>query len=149
MMSWREKRSKKVQNSTDLNNLSNIDEEQEVEENNDFDEELGDHGDFGASDEDFEDDSEEINATRFVDLKQKINIQKQKLMTTLKTNANKKKLKNLKAEVEELESKFDRKSLSEVYNALRSPGRAFLFPNILVLLEWKLQFKRLFKHLKI
>ena len=70
--------SKKVQNSTDLNNLSNIneDEEQEVEENNDFDEELGDHGDFGASDEDFEDDSEEINATRFVDLKQKINIYK-------------------------------------------------------------------------
>ena len=70
-------------------------------------------------------------------------------MTKLKTNANKKKLKNLKAEVEELESKFDRKSLSEVYNALISLGRAFLFPNILVLLEWKLQFKRLFKHLKI
>ena len=69
---------KKVQNSTDLNNLSNIDEdeEQEVEENNDFDEELGDHGDFCASDEDLEDDSEEINATRFVDLKQKINIYK-------------------------------------------------------------------------
>ena len=55
-------------------------------------------------------------------------------MTTLKTNANKKKLKNLKAEVEELESKVDRMSLSEVYNALSSPGRAFLFPNILVLL---------------
>ena len=54
----------------------NEDEEQEVEENNDSDEELGDHGDFGASDEDFEDDSEEINATRFVDLKQKINIYK-------------------------------------------------------------------------
>ena len=35
-------------------------------------------------------------------------------MTTLKTNANKKKLKNLKAEVEELESKVDRMSLSEV-----------------------------------
>ena len=37
-----------------------------------------------------------------------------RLMTTLKTNANKKKLKNLKAEVEELESKVDRMSLSEV-----------------------------------
>ena len=47
----------------------------------------------------------------------------------------KKKLKNLNAEIEELEAKVDKMSLSEVYNALSAPGRAFLFPNILVLLS--------------
>ena len=77
----------------------------------------------------------EINATRSADLKQQIYNLKKKLMTTLKINANKKKLENLKAEIEELESKVDKMSLAEAYNALSSPGRAFLFPNILVLME--------------
>ena len=77
----------------------------------------------------------EINCQRSVDLKQKLIHLKKKLASTLTTIANKSKIKALKSEISELESEVGQMSLSEIYKCLCVPGRAFLFPNILILLE--------------
>ena len=77
----------------------------------------------------------DLNSKRNTKIKQKLNLAKKKLSTTLTTNANKSKIKVLKSEIADLESQVKRMSLSEMHDSLSVPGRAFLFPNILILLE--------------
>ena len=79
-----------------------------------------------------------------------------KLATTLTTVANKKKIENIKSEISKLEEQVDNMSLQEVYDELAVPGKAFLYPNMLVLLEMAIlcpignaTVERLFSLLKI
>ena len=77
----------------------------------------------------------ELNSERSIKIKQKLNLVKKKLSSTLTTNANKSKIKVLKSEIADLEASVSRMPLSEMHDVLCVPGRAFLFPNILTLLE--------------
>ena len=77
----------------------------------------------------------DVNCERSAEIKHKIRMLKKKLGTLLTVASNKSKIKAIKLEIEELESNINNMSLSEVYEVLSAPGRAFLFPNILVLLE--------------
>ena len=77
----------------------------------------------------------DVNSERTVKMNNKITFQKKKLGTTLTTVANKKKTENIKSEISKLEEQIDNMSLQEIYDELAVPGKAFLNPNILVLLE--------------
>ena len=77
----------------------------------------------------------DLNSERCTKIKHKLNLVKKKLSTTLTNNANKSKIKAMNLEVADLESSVTRMSLSEMHDALCVPGRAFLLPNILILLE--------------
>ena len=98
----------------------------------------------------------DLNCQRSSELKLKIYRLNQKLKTTLKTKSNQAAIKRLNSEISTLESVVNRMSLSEVFNLLSVPGKAFLFPNILKLLEMAIirpignaTVERLFSFLKL
>jgi hypothetical protein len=98
----------------------------------------------------------DLNSQHTSELKLKIYMLKQKLKTTLKTKSNQADIKKLNLEILSLESKINKMTLSEVYDLLAVPGKAFLFPNILKLLEMAIispignaTVERLFSFLKL
>ena len=91
-----------------------------------------------------------------VELKFRIQQLKKKLKTTLRLNSEKQKIESLKTETLELESKINKMTLAEIYSFLARLGRAFMFPNIIKLLEMAIlspignaTVERLFSFLKL
>ena len=60
---------------------------------------------------------------------------KRSLSATLTVASNKQKIISLKQKISEQEALIDKMPLSEMYQKLCESGRAFLFPNMLLLLE--------------
>ena len=60
---------------------------------------------------------------------------KRSLSATLTVASNKQKIISLKQKLSEQEALIDKMPLSEMYQKLCESGRAFLFPNMLLLLE--------------
>ena len=83
----------------------------------------------------FKDTVFDLNSQRSAELKLEIYQLKTKIKTTLKTNTNKPRIKALEFDILKLESKLNQMTLTEVHSSLAVPGKAFLFPNILKLLE--------------
>ena len=77
----------------------------------------------------------EINSERSRCIKQEIRTMKRSLSATLTVASNKQKIISLKQKISEQEALIDKMPLSEMYQKLCESGRAFLFPNMLVLLE--------------
>ena len=77
----------------------------------------------------------EINSERSRCIKQEIRTMKRSLSATLTVASNKQKIISLKQKISEQEALIDKMPLSEMYQKLCKSGRAFLFPNMLLLLE--------------
>ena len=98
----------------------------------------------------------EINVEKSAKIKQEIRALKRNLSTILTVASNEKKIKELKQKIGDLEATIDKMPLSDMYKMLCEPGRAYQFPNILVLLEIAIlcpvgnaTVERLFSFLKI
>ena len=77
----------------------------------------------------------EINSERSRCIKQEIRTMKRSLSATLTVASNKQKILSLKQKIAEQEALIDKMPLSEMYQKLCESGRAFVFPNMLLLLE--------------
>ena len=77
----------------------------------------------------------EINVEKSAKIKQEIRALKLNLSTILTVASKEKKIKELKQKIGDLEATIDKMPLSDMYKKLCEPGRAYQFPNILVLLE--------------
>ena len=98
----------------------------------------------------------DINVEKSAKIKQEIRALKRNLSTILTVASNEKKIKELKQKIGDLEATIDKMPLSDMYKKLCEPGRAYQFPNILVLLEIAIlcpvgnaTVERLFSFLKI
>ena len=98
----------------------------------------------------------DINSERSGEIRRKIRSIERRLSSTLKIPANQSEIKDLKQKMKELESSINKMTLAEMYKKLCSPTRAYLFPNILVLLEMAIlcpvgnaTVERLFSFMKI
>ena len=98
----------------------------------------------------------EINVEKSAKIKQEIRALKRNLSTILTVASNEKKIKELKQKIGDLEATIDKMPFSDMYKMLCEPGRAYQFPNILVLLEIAIlcpvgnaTVERLFSFLKI
>ena len=98
----------------------------------------------------------DINSERNIHLKEQMMLKQKKLDTTFKKACNKSSIDQLKMEISKLEDGINRMTLAEIFKNLNVPGKKFLFPNVLNLLEIAIlcpvgnsTVERLFSFLKI